>query len=88
MLKDAVEEAVGEVVSKTFPFSHTKASLSLSLSLRQAALSSLASQTFICGQKMKGYVESRRVSEQKLRRLLPSIAAIAHHARQTSSYKC
>ena len=30
VLKDAVEEAVGEVMSKTFPFSHTKASPFLS----------------------------------------------------------
>ena len=39
---------------------------------------------------MKGYVESSKglwVSERKLRRLLPSIAPIAHHSRQTSSYE-
>ena len=39
---------------------------------------------------MKGYVESSkglRVSEQKLRILLPSIAPIAHRPRQTSSYE-
>ena len=39
---------------------------------------------------MKGYVESSkglRVSERKLRRLLPSIAPIARRSRQTSSYE-
>ena len=38
---------------------------------------------------MKGYVQTKglKVSERKLRHLLPSVAPIGHHLRQTSSYE-